>query len=70
MTLACLHLGLTPSEALAAFTRNSAQCLGIAAEYGSIAPGMRAAFTVWDVSEFREIPYWAGGNLVLDTLIV
>jgi len=70
MTLACLHLGLTPSEALAAFTRNAAQCLGIAAEYGSIAPGMRAAFTVWDVAEVREIPYWAGGNLVVDTLIV
>lgn len=70
MNLACLHLGLTPAEALAAFTRNAAYCIGIDGEYGAIAPGMRAAFAVWEVGNVSEIAYWAGGNLVREVVIV
>lgn len=70
MTLACLQLGLTPAESLAAFTRNAARCLGIESEYGAIGPGMRAAFAVWDAESVDEIPYWTGGNMVSETVIL
>ncbi|MCK6439276.1 MAG: imidazolonepropionase [Planctomycetes bacterium] len=70
MTLACLMLAMTPKEALACFTRNAAHVLRIGADYGSIEPGKRAAFTIWHCADVHEIPYWFGANLVRETLIV
>ncbi len=64
MNLAVMHCGLTPEEALAAFTVNAAHALKLPpGEYGVIAPGSRAAFALWDVDHEREIAYYAGANL-------
>jgi imidazolonepropionase len=64
MNLAVMRCGLTPEEALAAFTVNAAQALRLnTAEWGVIRPGSRAAFTLWDVDHEREIAYYAGSNL-------
>jgi imidazolonepropionase len=64
MNLAVMHCGLTPEEALAAFTVNAAQALRLdTAEWGVIKPRSRAAFALWDVDHEREIAYYAGSNL-------
>ena len=69
MNLACLKLGMTPFEAIGAFTRNAAHCLRISSDYGSIEPGKRAAFTAWEVEDVREIAYYAGSCVVRETVI-
>jgi imidazolonepropionase len=64
MTLACLKYGMTPAEALAASTINAAYAIGKETEVGSLSPGKMADMVVWDASDYREIPYHYGGNLV------
>ncbi len=64
MTVACLMLKLTPSEALAACTVNAAAALGLAEEIGSLETGRAADLVVWGVPTHRQIPYWPGASLV------
>ena len=64
MTVACLELKLTPSEALAATTINAAAALGLADEVGSIETGRYADLVVWNVPTHRQIPYWPAADLV------
>jgi len=64
MTVACLELRLTPSEALAAVTINAAHALGLGDEIGSIEPGKQADLAIWSVPNHRQIPYWPGADLV------
>lgn len=64
MTVACLELGLTPSEALVAVTINAAHALGLGEEIGSIEPGRAADLVVWRVPTHRQIPYWPAADLV------
>jgi imidazolonepropionase len=62
MSIACLEMGLTPSEALAAVTINAAYSIGLGAEIGSIERGKQADLVVWDVPSLDQIPYWLGGR--------
>jgi imidazolonepropionase len=64
MTLACLELKLTPSEALAAATINAAAALGLADEVGSIETGRYADLVIWNVPTHRQMPYWPAADLV------
>jgi imidazolonepropionase len=64
MTVACLELKLTPSEALAATTINAAAALGLADEVGSIETGRYADLVIWNVPTHRQIPYWPAADLV------
>jgi imidazolonepropionase len=64
MTVACLELKLTPSEALAAVTINAAHALGLGEEIGSIEAGKQADLAIWAVPTHRQIPYWPGADLV------
>jgi imidazolonepropionase len=64
MTVACLALKLTPSEALAAVTINAAAALGLAEEVGSIESGRQADLAIWAVPSHRQIPYWPAADLV------
>ena len=64
MTVACLALKLTPTEALAAVTVNAATALGIADEVGSIEAGRQADLAIWSVPTHRQIPYWPAADLV------
>jgi imidazolonepropionase len=64
MSIACVEMGLTPAEALAAVTVNAAHSLGLGAEIGSIEPGKQADLAVWDVPTLEQIPYWLGRRLV------
>jgi imidazolonepropionase len=64
MTVACLALKLTPTEALAAVTVNAAAALGIGDDVGSIEGGRQADLVIWAVPTHRQIPYWPAADLV------
>ncbi|MBO6551940.1 MAG: imidazolonepropionase [Roseitalea sp.] len=61
MNMACTLFRMTPEEALAGTTRNAARALGLD-DCGTIAPGLRADFAVWDVEEPAELSYRIGFN--------
>jgi imidazolonepropionase len=62
MSLACTHMKMSPAEAIAAATINGAWALRLAGRKGSLEPGKDADLAVFDVSDYREIPYWFGAN--------
>ncbi|HLP15948.1 MAG TPA: imidazolonepropionase [Bacteroidota bacterium] len=64
MTIACTQMRMSPEEAITASTINGAAALGLSAEYGSIEPGKRADIVVYDVPNYRFIPYHFGANHV------
>ncbi len=62
LSLACTHMKMSPAEAVAAATINGAWALRVADRKGSIEPGKDADLAVFDVKDYREIPYWFGAN--------
>jgi imidazolonepropionase len=62
MSLACTHMKMSPAEAIAAATINGAWALRLPDRKGSVEAGKDADLAVFDVSDYREIPYWFGGN--------
>jgi imidazolonepropionase len=62
MSLACTHMKMSPAEAIAAAAINGAWALRVADRKGSIEPGKDADLAVFEVSDYREIPYWFGAN--------
>ena len=62
LSLACSQLRMTPAEAIAAATINAADSLGRADRIGSIEPGKQADLAVFEVADYREIPYYFGVN--------
>ena len=69
MSLACTQLRMTPAEAICAATINGAWALRLADRKGSIEPGKDADLAVFDVQDYREIPYWYGTNRCQTTLL-
>ena len=69
LSVACLKMGFTPTEAVAAVTLNAAWAIGRAADCGSLEPGKRADLLVLDLGSVAEIPYWLGENPVRDVVI-
>ena len=69
MSLACTHMKMSPAEAVAAATVNGAWALRVADHKGSIEPGKDADFAIFDVSDYREIPYWFGANHCAATVL-
>lgn len=61
MHLACVHFGLTPSEALLGMTRHAAHVLDLD-DRGFLVEGARADLACWDVSTPAELAYWMGRN--------
>jgi len=68
-TLACSNMHLTPGEAILAITKHAAQALRLEHEVGTISPGMRGDFAIFDLHDYQELPYNFGVNL-LSGLIV
>ena len=64
LSLACLMMKMTPSEAVTASTINSAYAVDKANEVGSIEVGKKADLVIWNVQNYKEIPYHYGVNLV------
>jgi len=69
MSLACTQLKMSPAEAIAAATINGAFALGLADRKGSLEPGKDADMAVFDVRNYKEIPYWFGVNRCAQTII-
>ncbi|QOR85465.1 imidazolonepropionase [Geobacillus stearothermophilus] len=62
MSLACLHMRMTPAEALAAATINAAHAIGRAHMIGSLEPGKKADLVVFNVPNYVQIMYYYGVN--------
>lgn len=60
--MACNLFGMTVEESLAGITINAAKALGLDNEIGSIQPGRRADFAIWDVDSPAKILYGLGSN--------
>jgi imidazolonepropionase len=69
MSLACTHMKMSPAEAINAATINGAFALGLGDRKGSIEPGKDADMCVFDVRNYKEIPYWFGVNRCVQTII-
>jgi imidazolonepropionase len=63
LSLACTQLRMTPAEAITAATVNAAYSLGRGKTIGSLEVGKQADIAVFEVADYREIPYYFGGNL-------
>lgn len=62
LSLACTQLRMTPAEAIAASTINGAYALRRESQVGSLGVGKFADLAVFDVADYREIPYYFGVN--------
>jgi imidazolonepropionase len=62
LSLACTQLRMTPAEAIVAATSNAAFALRREQRIGSLEPGKQADLAVFDVEDYREIPYYFGMN--------
>ncbi len=69
MSLACTQMKMSPAEAIVAATINGARALRIADRKGSLEPGKDADMAVFDVEDYREIPYWFGENRCARTIL-
>ena len=62
LNLACIRFGLTPDEALLGFTAAAAKVLALDDDRGTLEPGKRADFALWDVNDLAELCYWVGAS--------
>jgi len=69
MSLACTQMKMSPAEAIAAATVNGAHALRVADRKGTIEPGKDADMAIFDVKDYREIPYWFGSNHCAETIL-
>jgi len=68
LSLACTQLRMTPAEAIAAATINGAYALRREKIVGSIEVDKLADLAVFEVEDYREIPYYFGENRCWMTL--
>ncbi len=64
IALACRYMKLTPAQAIAAATINSAHAIRRADTIGSIEVGKQADMLILSVTDYRQIGYRYGTNLV------
>jgi imidazolonepropionase len=67
LSLACTQMRMTPAEAIVATTVNSAFAVRRLDRIGSIEEGKQADIAVYDVGDYREIPYFAAMNFCIAT---
>jgi imidazolonepropionase len=68
LSLACTQLRMTPAEAITAATINSSYSLGRDKQIGSLEVGKLADISIFDVDDYREIPYYFGMNACHTTI--
>ncbi len=64
VSLAALQCRMTAAEALSAVTVNAAYAVGRSKKIGQLIPGAQADITIWNMADYRELPYHYGVNLV------
>ncbi len=68
MTIACTHMKMTPEETITATTLNAAAALKRSHEYGSIEVGKKADVVIFDIPNYKFLPYHFGENHVYRTI--
>jgi imidazolonepropionase len=68
VALACAQMRMTPEEAICAATFNAACAIGCEQRVGSLEAGKSADLIILNASDYREIPYHFGVNLVRMTV--
>ena len=63
LTLGVSQLRLSAAEAIIASTVNGAAALGLADQVGQIAPGFSADLALFEIQDYRELPYWLGARV-------
>ncbi len=66
--LAVDRLKMEPEEILTAMTLNAAASLKLADEWGSLETGKLAGVLLWDIPDYRAVPYFPSHNMI-DTVI-
>ena len=69
LSLACTHMKMSPAETIAASTINGAWGLRLQDRKGSIEPGKDADMAIFDVKDYREIPYWVASDRIAATIL-
>jgi imidazolonepropionase len=64
IALSCRYMGLTPAQAIAASTINSAHAIRKSDTIGSIEVGKQADMLILSVPDYRQLGYRYGTNLV------
>ena len=67
LSLACTQMRMTPAESIVASTMNGACAVRRQDRLGSIEAGKQADIAVYDVPDYREIPYFAAVNFCVAT---
>ena len=60
LSLACTQMKMSAAEAITASTVNAAYSLNRGDKIGSLEPGKRANFSIFDCEDYRELAYWFG----------
>jgi imidazolonepropionase len=68
VTLAALQLKMTAAESISAITVNAAAAVDRSDRIGQLAPGKQADIAIWDMADYRELPYHYGVNLVTNVI--
>ncbi|MFZ5825920.1 MAG: imidazolonepropionase [Bacillota bacterium] len=68
ITLACMHMRLDPTEALAAATINAAAAMGMQTKVGSLEVGKQADIVILDAPSHWHIPYRMGQGVVASVI--
>jgi imidazolonepropionase len=68
LAIACTQMRMTPAEAVTAATLNAAYTLDLGAQVGSLEAGKQADVVIFDVTDYRQIPYFFGINHALVTI--
>ena len=68
LSLACTQMRMSPAEAISAATINGAHAVRRADRIGSLEPGKQADVIILNATDYREIPYHFGVNLVSMTI--
>jgi len=63
MTLGVSLLRLSAAEVVTAATLNGAAALGLSGRVGAIAPNYSADLALFDIGDYRELPYWLGARV-------
>ncbi len=64
VTLAVLQMKMTAAEAISAVTVNAAAAIDRAGQIGQLEAGKQADLVLWNMADYRELPYHYGVNLV------
>ena len=67
LTLGVSELRMSASEAIIAATVNGAAALALADRIGQLSPGFQADLALFEIEDFRELPYWYGDRRCMGT---